>query len=159
VAGGGSFDPMTPRVGGWLRAITFPERHWFLTVDLSYSVRPKDADGLQMSWAGVSTGGGLRVGVPGTPLQSRYRLELVVERVLAAAEDSETKEHDERARLITAGRGGLELEWPLGRRVGVIGGLDATLYAQPVRVRSAGDQIAAFSQITLSLNAGMEVKF
>ncbi|MGC4066414.1 MAG: hypothetical protein QM784_17635 [Polyangiaceae bacterium] len=159
VAACGSIDPLTPRFGGLLRETTFPERRWFATVALSYSARPKDDVGLQMSWAGLSTGGGLRVGVPGTQLQSRYRLELVVERISASAYAPEGREHDESARFIAAARGGIGLEWPLGRHVGLVGGLDATLYAQPVRVRSAGSQIAAFPQATLTLNAGLSVRF
>lgn len=156
---GAATNPQIPRFGGWLRGLAFPERRWFPTLALSYSLRPTDERGLSVSWAGISAGGGVRFGVPALRLQSRLRVELLVERVTASAVNAETGARDGRWHLLAAGRGGVELEWLLGKRVGLLGGLDAILYQQPVRVRMAGSQAATFSRATYLVGAGATMRF
>jgi hypothetical protein len=159
VSAGSSLNPETPRLGAWLRGTVMLLSPVFTSVALSYALRPRDSRGVFMTWMGVATGGGVGFGIPDWRLTSRFRMEFLLERVAASATDSNLDRGDERWKLLSGGRGGVELIWSASNRFGVLGGAEGTLYAQPVRVRWAGERVAEFPALTYGLVLGAEIRF
>lgn len=159
VSGGISIAGKGPRFGTWVRSTASISRHTFTTLALSYSFRPRDRLGVFVSWVGISTGGGFEFGIPWWRAKSRLRLELLLERIGASADIPDFGGKTERFKFLPGGRGGVELEWPLGKRVGIVGGAEASLYSQPVRISVAGTQVVEFSTLAYTLFAGLRIGF
>jgi hypothetical protein len=159
VSAGSYLDPETPRLGAWLRGAVTVYRPVFTSVALSYAFRPRDSRGVFMTWMGVATGGGVSFGIPDWRLTSRFRMEFLLERVAASATDDNRDRFEETWKLLSGGRGGVELIWSASNRFGVLGGAEGTLYAQPVRVRWAGERVAEFPTLTYGFALGVEFRF
>jgi hypothetical protein len=118
VAAGSLFAPSHPRIGGWLRSSFRVVRPAFVTVAISYSVRPRDEYGVLSSWASASAGAGVLGTFPGSLLQAGARVEVLLERVTAAVVAVPSGERDSRSRFVPGARthnlcvcGSLRTKW------------------------------------------------
>jgi hypothetical protein len=155
---GPGLDRGLHRLGASLRGAYFPPRlPLFATVSMTYALRSPDNQGVAVSWLTPGLGAGLALSLPES-FSVRVRLEGVVERIRAEADDPFSSRSEQAARSVFGGRGGVELAWPETASIGAVLFTDLTRLAGQTAIHAFGTTAGVAPATTYDFGVALELR-